>query len=265
MTKTASLWAAAALMLCLAAPGADARAVAARDFGSGKIAIGTIALLPPQAEMLKRKVGADDSMIDESAGLEQAAVQHAVAMLEEKGYRVLTLQPSDIAADGQLQELVRQANARLGEIHAKVARRPGQIRKGRYSAGEEAQKLADYLNVDALAYERIIMEVAAPGQMAMALLVGGSSGGSKLDFMLINGEDGNVLAFYDAALGLIGEERAEENSENMVRKMSKRTIGKMPECIVDAAALDARDDDTSDMNELEELESLLGEGEGEED
>ena len=234
---------------------AHARAVATLDFANGNVSIGSIAIVPPQAEMTTRKVGADDSMIEESRLLEQYGLDNTVRLLEEKGYDITTISPDDLAQDSELQDLVRRANDRFDEEYAKLARKPGLLKKGRYTIGEEAQQLADYLDVDAVVFERIYMEAAAGGQMAMAFIMGRSAGGASFSVTLANGSDGSVFGYYNWALGAIGKNSATTKSEEMVTQMATKALKKFPVRSA-AVAVSGQDGDDTD---LAELEALLGE------
>lgn len=273
---TGTLSATLLVLLLLPCATAQAGAVTAADFAEGKLAIGSIAVLPPQAEMTTRKVGADDSMIAESRQLEVYGLENTVSLLKGKGYKIVTIGEEDLAQNSELQELIRLANDRFDEEYIKLATRPGQLKKGRYTVGEEAQQLAEYLGVDAIVFERIYMEAAAAGQMAMALLIGGSSGGAKFAMTLVNGSDGRVVGYYDALQGLIGEDAATNKAEQMVVAMAGKALKKFPAngAVASTRDDDAQDDqddsmdeggainagmDESDKAHLEELELLLQE------
>lgn len=228
----------------------EARNTATPEFRKGESEIAKIALLPPHATLTVLKVGADESMIVDSAELEKHGSDESVEHLETLGYQVTRFTPDQINADSTLRDLMLRVNERYEESYDRVRRRPGQVKNRRYNLGEESQLLAAYLNVDALAFQRINVAGAAAGQMTLSLLLGNSSSGAFFNLAIVDAGSGDIVGFFYEARGLLGKKNVSE-PESLVTDMIRAAFKGFPKA--DMTAADAKSAQTSDIAELEAL------------
>ncbi|MEJ2131217.1 MAG: hypothetical protein P8Y95_06255 [Gammaproteobacteria bacterium] len=223
-----------------------------------------LALLPPRAEMVKRKMVMTEELVAEAQHLEAVTRDAIAAHLRDLGYDVTVVERSTVNADPQLQQLVFKANTRYEEEWARIVRKPKRVRYGYYSAGDEARILAAALNVDGLVFTRVIASGAGGGQKALSmLLIGGGTTFTRLDAGIVDGDDGEVEAFYFARMETGYAEitkKAEKTMSKLTRKAMKRypdvdeTLKVKAPTDEEIAAIEEEDDDEV----MEELEALLG-------
>lgn len=239
---------------------AEAAMHATEEFESGATRPRTIAFLPPQAMVIKRKIVQTEQQIEESgeiAGYLGASVE---AAFKAQGYEVRVLTPDDIAADPELQELVLDASRRYTEMLAQMRTRlPRQIAKRRYEAGDEMRLLAAKLGVDAVGFAEIQIYAAAAGASAVSILTGfGASGSSTLiSVSVIDGSTANLEAFFVPPVmrrgSLAGYDAIMENPAARIGELTEATLRDLPQ--VDAAARSASGE--SDEDVLSDVEDLL--------
>jgi hypothetical protein len=240
-------------MLAMLASPAMAAMRATPEFESGETRPKTIAVLPVQASVVKAKVVETESLVEESTLFGGMFANGLRGILEGAGYRVRFVTPDEVNADPQLQEYVVDANRRYEELSSQV--RPNRIKRRIYNAGDEARLLADYLDVDAVAFSRLQVVAAAPGRTAVALLVGiGSLGTSSASLMLVDGDTADVEAlFFGTAVGSSAKS-IEEDPQGEMARMAASTLTRLP-----PAGEAAADESADDEDVLSEVESLLEE------
>ena len=114
--------------------------------------------------------------------------------LEQQGYRVWLLSEADLDSDAQLSALVVQANKRYDdELDRMVASNLKGVKYRRYSLGEEARVLANYLDVDAVAFARLEAVGASGGQRLIGF---GNQGQIHLGVSIAHARTGDIEAFF---------------------------------------------------------------------
>ena len=181
----------------------------------------------------------------------------------------------DIEADPELARLLSRANQRYDEERAKFPGQLKEIRYRRYTVGAEARILANYLEVDAVAFPRM----QAVGGTGAAILFSPTGGGQiHMGFSLVHARTGDIEAYFGAINqgGMFGKSLSsilKKPDKHMV-KIAKTATKKMPAV---AKALKPRKldqnriravelHDEADQEEvLSDLETLLAEPESAED
>lgn len=248
----------------LIAGAADARWFASAEFAEPDSRPHRLALLPPHAEMMKKKVIMTEHLVQEAQRLEAITIDAMAALLRSRGYEVVVIDQNAINADRKLQELLLKANSRYDEEWARIVRKPKRVRYGYYSAGDEARILAAALHVDGLIFTRIVATGAGGGQKALRMLIGGFATFTRLDASIVDGDDGVVEAFYFAQTET-GYAEITKKAQKTMSKLTAKTFKKYPD--IDAklkvrapteeeiAAIEEEDEDKL----MSELEALLGE------
>ena len=147
-------------------------------------------------------------------------------------------------------------------------KKPKDIRKRRFSFGDEARILASRLNADAIVVGRIQASGATGGQKTMAVIFGGSMGHAALNIGIVAGDNGDLEGFFsDIDPGLSPDKIANQPVETMA-KVSKKVLKDYPATDemmkvrkswpqnTDRQVPDA---DVSDADVLADLESMFGE------
>ena len=237
---------------------AEAAMHATPEFEAGATRPRTIAFLPPQATLIKRKIVQTEQQIEESGELANYLGASVLAAFEAQGYEVRVLTPDDVAADPELQELVLDASRRYTEMLTQArVRLPRQIGKRRYEAGDEMRLLAAKLGVDAVGFAELQIFAAAAGASAVSILTGfGASGSSTLiSVSLIDGATANIEAFFVPPVlrrgSIAGYDAIMANPAARIGELTEATLRDLPK--VDAAARATTESDEDVLSDVEDL------------
>lgn len=229
----------------------------------------TIALLQPQAVLHQKNVLSTEEMVAEARPLEEALAADLVSGFEKLGYEVRLLGDAELEADPELAALVLQANRRYDEeLDNMVASELKGVKYRRYSVGTEARVLANYLEVDAVAFARLEAVGASGGQQLIGF---GNQGQIHLGVSIAHARTGDIEAFFGGNnTPMFGKSISSiiEKPNKVTAKVTKTAFKKMPavakalkpekleaEKIRTAQLYDA--DEESDV--IGDLESLLEE------
>jgi hypothetical protein len=237
---------------------AEAGMHATAEFESGATRPRTIAFLPPQAMLIKRKIVQSEQQLEESGELANYLGASVLAAFKAQGYAVRVLTADDVGADAELQELVLDASRRYAEMLTQVRLRlPRQIGKRRYEAGDEMRVLAAKLGVDAVGFAEIQIYAAAAGASAVSILTGfGASGSSTLiSVSVIDGATANIEAFFVPPVlrrgSIAGYDAIMADPAGKIAELTEATLRDLPQ--VDAAARAATESDEDVLSDVEDL------------
>jgi hypothetical protein len=237
---------------------ANAAMHATAEFESGATRPRTIAFLPPQAMLIKKKIVQTEQQLEESGELANYLGASVLEAFKAQGYEVRVLTPNEVGADPELQELVLDASRRYAEMLTQVRLRlPRQIGKRRYEAGDEMRVLASKLGVDAVGFAEIQIFAAAAGASAVSILTGfGSAGSSTLiSVSVIDGATANIEAFFVPPVlrrgSLAGYDAIMADPAGKIGELTEATLRDLPQ--VDAAARAATESDEDVLSDVEDL------------
>ena len=230
-----------------------------------------LAVLPPHADFIKAKAVMTAEMVNECKALEEAAAHYIQSLLTEKGYKVRMVRVEEINADAELRELVHNLNARYEDEWRHIIRRPAKVRTGRYSIGEEAQAVASTLAVDGVVIPRIQAVGVTGGKKALTLLLSlgnvYAQGYARLDLSIVNGQSGNVEAYF-VGVKSAGLKALTRKPEPLMGKVTRVTLRKYPGAseelrlskkeMEQLAAMQEEEEAVDEETILSELELLLG-------
>ncbi len=204
------------------------------EYAKGEYRPRSMVIIPPLAEVMLKKVASTEQMVEESALLEDATALVLREQIEGLGYEVRVLTVDEVNGDPILQGLIRALNERYDDEMSKLRTKAKDIRERRYTYGEEAMVVADHLGAEALVMARVYAEGASGGQKTMAVLFGGSMGGTDISVGIIAGDNGDLEAFYQQLITNVSPEQLSGDPEGIMRKVTKKVIKKFP--AVDAQA-----------------------------
>lgn len=236
------------------------------EFARGEFRPKYMVLIPPMADVTKDKATTTESMIEEAAGLEDAAALVLRDQLRSKGYELRILSVDQVNADPVLKQMVRGLNERYDADIVQAMRKPKEIRSRRFNFGDEAKILAAKLDTDALIVSRIVASGATGGQKTMAVLFGGSVGYAVINLGLVAGDNGDLEAYFDGVDNGMSPEQLERQPMEVMSKITASAIKDFP--ALDAEAKYKKswpqtsnrivpDKATSDEDLLSDLEALL--------
>jgi hypothetical protein len=200
------------------------------EFDSGQTRPASVALLPLQADMVKKKAVMHEQMVSEAGVLENFAFGHIARELEQKGYLVKRLSPEKVNADPALQELVLRANKRYQEEWKKLAAKIKKVEERRYNVGEEARLVAARLGVDGLVFARVHALAVTKGASAMGALIG--IGGpatslANLHVSVVNGKTADVEAHFYSVVST-SVTGLTTNADDTMAKLAGKALEDLP-------------------------------------
>jgi hypothetical protein len=231
---------------------------ATEEFEQGATRPRSIAFLPPQAMLIKKKIVQTEQQLEESGELANYLGASVLEAFKAQGYEVRVLTPNDVGADPELQELVLDASRRYTEMLTQVRLRlPRQIGKRRYEAGDEMRLLAAKLGVDAVGFAEIQIFAAAAGASAVSIMTGfGSAGSSTLiSVSVIDGATANIEAFFVPPVlrrgSMAGYDAIMADPAGKIGELTEATLRDLPQ--VDAAARATTESDEDVLSDVEDL------------
>ncbi len=260
----------AGMLLVLGSVSAGAAEYMTPEFAKAEFRPKTMVLIPPRAEVTMKKVTSTEQMIEEGAVLEDATSLVLKEQLRALGYTIRVLTIDEVNTDPELQLMVRNFNERYDADLAQVVKKPKDIRKRRFSFGDEARVLAARLEAEAIIVGRISATGATGGQKTMAFILGGSSGHAALNLSIVAGDNGDLEGFFTYVdPGMSPEKIALEPVETMA-KVSAKALKDFP-ATDELAKVKKRwpqntnrqvpDTAQSDEDVFSDLEALFGEEE----
>jgi hypothetical protein len=234
----------------------------------------SIALLPARSTMTENGVFNSESRVGETFKLEQYLAISLEQQISSRGYEVRSLSIEGIAEDAQLSELVNAANQRYDEEYTTiVAFKVDGVKYRRFSVGEEARQLANYLGVDAVAFPRMQIKGASSGSKWMSGLgvKQGEQAGINMEFSLVHARTGDVEGFFGGVTGGFGNpsfKKILKKAEKYMANIAKVATKKMPDVgeALEPDKLDADEerrevvlyDPVDEESVLGDLDDLLG-------
>ena len=221
---------------------------------------GRIAVLPPFATLHQKNVLSTDEKVAQARPLEDALGADLKKQLEQRGYEVRLISEAELDADPRLSELVVQANKRYDEeLDRMVASELKGVKYRRYTVGNEGRALANYLEVDAVAFGRFDAIGASAGQRLIGF---GNQGQLHLGVSLAHARTGDIEAFFGASnTPAFGKsvEGIVKKPEKTTAKISKTAFKKLPRLAqaLKPEKLEASEIRPVQLHEQEDEETLL--------
>ncbi len=225
----------------------------------------TIALLPPQANLKKKKMLMAEDMVAESEPLEESLAAALAKRLGELGYDVKIITRADVEADPVLADLLLTANQRYDEEREKIIVKFREVNYRRYTAGDTARLLADHLDVDAVGYARMEAVGATGAAQAFSPTGGGQI---RMDLAIAHARTGDIEAFFGITDtgGMFGKslDGILKKPDKHTAKVTKKATKNFPKAdkVLTAQKLDASKVRTAELTEESDAEQVLSELEG---
>jgi hypothetical protein len=221
------------------------------EFASGATRPRSIALLPVEASVSRARVADSEGLVDDSLVYGEDLNARLKELMAAKGYEIKIVDPDQINTDPVLQEHVVDANRAFDDMMSKY--KPKNLPKRMYNGGDSVKLLADYLDVDAVAFTTLSMTITMAGKAIVSALIGGAQAATYGTVALVDGSTGDLEATFFGAAYVTPGEKTDEEMHGFVAKVAesvtKRLPGADPSARVEVA--------TGDDEVLDEVESLL--------
>jgi hypothetical protein len=168
------------------------------DLKSGKKHVQSLLFMPVQVQLTRVSMKGSEPMMEESRQTEKALSPVIANVLQQLGYKLDqdSLSPAVLEKDPDLRYTVDDLQKKFDEELQQMNRKAKDVRKGRFTLGDEVTKLPAGEGVDALLFVRANGQVLTGGKKAFgALVTGGVYDTAFMRFGVVDAKTGDVLYF----------------------------------------------------------------------
>lgn len=176
------------------APGA----VTSPKLDSGEKSIRKVCVLPVEAEMNKSGMKGGEGMTKEADEWGPKVGDVVTKVIGATGAEVIpgALSEEQLRANDSLRQTLLQLNQKYDSVAAQLHKNPKDLKKGRYTLGDEVALLPCAAQADSLAFVHAKATVLTGGKKAFGALVGGASKSrSDVWVTFVDAKSGEALAY----------------------------------------------------------------------
>ena len=167
---------------------------------SKETTIRRVVVLPAKVNVVRDSMKGPEGMAAESDELSQR-VQSMIAEVLSKKKNVTTLPTAPAAAstdaDSQQKYNVADFQTKFDDLLPKIMKKRSDVKKGRFSMGDEVLNLNLDKGTDAVVFIRGEGKKLTGGKTAFTLLVGGTPAYLRLQIGIVDARNGEVLLYTD--------------------------------------------------------------------
>src|SRR5215213_1936388 len=191
---------------------------------SKETTIRSVVVLPAKVNVVRDSMKGPEGMAAESDELSKR-VETMIAEVLSKKKHVATLSTT-AAAEGDSQQKYNVADfqTKFDELLPKITKKRGDVKKGRFSMGDEVLNLNLEKGADAVVFIRGEGKKLTGGKTAFRLLVGGVPAHLKLQIGVVDARNGEVLLYTDPVF--VGDPTT---AVDRLRKALEKGFKKLPE------------------------------------
>lgn len=168
------------------------------DLKSGKRHVSSMLLLPLQVEITRVSMKGPEPMIEQSREVEKSLAPVVSEVMHNLGCTVddTTITVKTLADDTELRYVVDDLQKQFDATTNEMVRKSKDVRKGRFSLGDNVAKLPQGEKVDALVFVRASGQVLTGGKKAFGYLIGGGVYDTvQILIGVVDAKNGDVLYF----------------------------------------------------------------------
>jgi hypothetical protein len=163
---------------------------------SGEKSIIRVCVVPIEAEWAKVGIKAREGMAKEADEWTNKMEAVVLGLVREAGAETFPALPDPEHATEAAKQTVLQVSQKYDTVATQLHRKPKEVRKGRYTLGDEVALLPCSAKADALLFLHSSGSILTGGKKAFGMLVGGqSSSTARLYMAFVDAKSGEVLAF----------------------------------------------------------------------
>jgi len=173
---------------------------------SKETTIRTVIVLPAKVNVVRDSMKGPEGMAAESDDL-SARVEKIIAEVLAKQKNVTTLSPPTPATSPSAQSgspanyNVADFQAKFDDLLPKIVKKRSDVKKGRFTMGDEVLNLNLDKGTDAIVFIRGEGKKLTGGKTAFTLLVGGVPAYLRLQIGIVDAKNGDVLLYTDPIFG----------------------------------------------------------------
>jgi hypothetical protein len=163
--------------------------------------IRNVVILPAKVEVTRDSMKGPEGMAAESEELSARVEKMLAEVLAKKHVSTLSGPTSSSAEDNAQQKYtVADVQTKFDDLLPKVMKKRSDVKKGRFTMGDEVLNLNLDKSADAIIFVRGQGQKLTSGKKAFSLLVGGTPAYLKLMIGVIDARSGEVLLYTDPIL-----------------------------------------------------------------
>ena len=194
---------------------------------SKETTIRTVVVLPAKVNVVRDSMKGPEGMAAESDEL-SVRVEKMVAevLSQQKHVTTVPTTAAAVSTDGDAQQKYNVADfqSKFDELLPKIMKKRSDVKKGRFSMGDEVLNLNLEKGTDAVVFIRGEGKKLTGGKTALTVLVGGTPAYLKLQIGIVDARNGEVLLYTDPEL--YGDPTT---AVDRLRKALEKGFKKLPE------------------------------------
>jgi hypothetical protein len=177
------------------------------DLQSGKKSVRTVLIMPPRASVVKSGVKGSEALVEESRVLESTLAAWAAGDLAVVGCTILqnSLTDENLSQTPDLKYALSDLQARFDKAMEEVARKPKDMRNGRYTMGDDVANFSAGAASDALVFVRGKESIYTGGKKILGALAGVyvPSAAVQMRIALVDAQSGAILYIDSGPPGIV--------------------------------------------------------------
>ncbi|HTC62054.1 MAG TPA: hypothetical protein VK709_04370 [Candidatus Saccharimonadales bacterium] len=170
-----------------------------QDLKSGKIVISNIVIMPPAATLVKSGMKGQEPLVEEAKSFEGGLSVELMEILSGKGFNVTQGSAAfdSPAENPNLKYALSNLQTRYDQVEILLKKKPKDVRKGRFTLGDEVTNFTPASNADALVFVRANGIVPTAGMKTFVVLsgIGYTRNYAKLGISVVDAQTGTILYF----------------------------------------------------------------------
>jgi hypothetical protein len=164
---------------------------------SGKFAIHSACMMPPQAHLARIGMKGAEGMTKESDTWAAALEDMVEAHLKSDGVAInsATSLLSSGASNDEIGSVISQIQQKFASVEPLMRKKPGGIGKSAYTLGDQVGMLPCSENSDILVFVQGVGQVVTDGRASMTLLIGGPAEDAVVLVTMADAKTGEIISF----------------------------------------------------------------------
>ncbi len=159
-----------------------------------------VVILPAKIDVVRNSMKGPEGMAAESDQLSQRAEDAVSAVLLDKHGVKRLAAPATSEGESQQKYNVADFQTKFNELLPKIMKKKSDVKKGRFSMGDEVLNLNLDKNADAIIFIRGQGQKLTGGKQTFGVLVSGEHAYLKMQIGIVDAHTGEVLLFTDPIL-----------------------------------------------------------------
>jgi hypothetical protein len=196
-----------------------------QDLKSGRKMITNIAILPPAASLVKSGMKGQEPLVEEAKMLEGGLSIELMEILSGKGFNVTQSAAAfdSLEENTNLKYALSNLQTRYDQVEVLLKKKPKDVRKGRFTLGDEVTNFTPGASADALVFVRANGVVPTAGMKTFVVLsgIGYTRNYARLGISVVDAQTGTILYFANPSItgNFVGKPGSMKNSiENSLKE-----------------------------------------------